>query len=98
MFTKFGYTEKKIKVRQMTMGAIALTVAKELIEYNDKEMEIRIVDCFIGEVSTYKGMDELLTQNFNADYKVNIYGCSVMHDNRTDKDYLKVIISDEVEV
>lgn len=96
-FRQYGYTEKKIEVRRMTMGAVVLTIAQALIRNNKKEMEIRIVDCFMAEVDIYNGLDELLSNDWCATYEVNVYSWGVMHDNRTDKDYLKIIIADEIE-
>lgn len=97
-FKEYGYTEKKIKVRKMTMGAIALTIAQGLIKRNSKEMEIRIVDCFMGEVEIFNGLDDFLSKDWAANWEVNVYGADIMHDNRLNKDYLKVIIADEIEM
>ena len=38
-----------------------------------KDMEIRIVDCFMGEVDSYNGLEELLMQDFNIDWKVIVF-------------------------
>ena len=97
-FKEYGYTEKKIEVRQMTMGAIALKIAQGLIKRNAKEMEIRIVDCFMGEVEIFNGLDDFLSKDWCATWEVNFYDSVIMHDNRTNKDYLKVIIADEIEM
>lgn len=97
-FRQYGYTEKKIEVRKMTMGAIVLTVAQALIKNDKKEMEIRIVDCYSAEVEIYNGLDALLSQDWQSSWEVNVYSWGVMHDNQENKDYLKVIISDEVEM
>lgn len=97
-FRQYGYTEKKIEVRKMTMGAVVLTIAQALIRNDVKDMEIRIVDCFMGEVDIYNGMDDLLSKDWNTSWEVNVYGWAVMHDNRSNKDYTKVIIADNVEM
>lgn len=97
-FKQYAYTEKKIKVRKMTMGAIALTIAQGLIKRNEKEMEIRIVDCFMGEVEIFNGLDDFLSKNWCATWEVNVYDAKIMHNNRTNKDYLKIIIADEIEM
>lgn len=97
-FKEYGYTEKKIEVRKMTMGAIALTIAQGLIKRNAKEMEIRIVDCFMGEVEIFNGLDDFLSKDWAANWEVNVYDAAIMHDNRRNKDYLKVIIADEIEM
>ena len=96
-FRQYGYTEKKVEVRRMPMGAVVLTIAQGLINNNIKDMEIRIVDCFMAEVEIYNGLDDLLSKDWCASYEVNVYDWAVMHDNRNDKDYLKVIISDEID-
>lgn len=97
-FKQFGYTEKKIEVRKMTMGAVVLTIAQALIEKDRKNLEIRIVDCFMGEVEIYNGLDDLLSHDWNSCYEVNVYDWAVMPDNRNNKDYVKIIISDNVEM
>lgn len=99
-FRQYGYTEKKIEVRKMTMGSIALTVAQGLIKNDAKDMEIRIVDCFAAEVEIFNGLDDFLSKagDWCANWEVNVYGWGVMHDNKADKDYVKVIISDEIEI
>ena len=97
-FKQFGYTEKKIEVRKMTMGEVILTIAQALIKKDRKNLEIRIVDCFMGEVEIYNGLDDLLSHDCNSCYEVNVYDWAVMHDNRNDKDYVKIIISDNVEM
>lgn len=96
-FKYLGYKEEKVEVREISMGTLVQTIAQGLIRSDRKDMEIRIVDCFIGEVDIYNGLAELLMQDFNMDWKVKAYKMEVMHDNRTNKDFLKVIISDDVE-
>lgn len=97
-FKYYGYTEKKVEVRKMTMGAIALTIAQGLIKKNAKEIEIRIVDCFMGEVEAFNGLDDFLSKDWCSNWEVNVYDWAIMHDNRSNKDYLKVIIADEIEM
>ena len=97
-FKEFGYTEKRVEVRKMTMSTIVLTIAQMLIKKDKKGIEIRIVDCFAGEVDIFKGLDELLSHEWNTEHEVNVYDWAIMHDNRNDKDYVKIIISDNVEM
>lgn len=97
-FKQYGYTEKTIEVRKMTMGAVVMTIAQAQIRNNAKDMEIRIVDCFMGEVDIYNGMDDLLSKDWNTSWEVNVYDWAVMHDNRNNKDYMKIIIADNVEM
>ena len=97
-FKPFGCTEKKIEVRKMSMGAVVCVIGGALIEKDRKNLEIRIVDCFMGEVEIYNGLDDLLSHDWNSCYEVNVYDWAVMHDNRNDKDYVKIIISDNVEM
>ena len=52
----------------------------------------------MGEVEIYNGLDDLLSHDCNSCYEVNVYDCAVMHGNRNDKDYVKIIISDNVEM
>lgn len=95
-FRQFGYTEKKIEVRKMDIADVALTIAQTMVKKDIKDMEVRIVDCFAGEVETYKGLDDLLRQDWTSGHEVNVYNWAVMHSNVTDTDYLKVIIADNV--
>ena len=95
-FKEFDYTEKKIEVRKMTIGSVVWTIAHALIEKDKKNLEIRIVDCFMGEVEIFNGLDDLMSHEWNSCYEVNVYDWAVMHDDRNDKDYVKIIISDNV--
>ncbi len=97
-FRQYGYVEKNVQVREMTMGAIILTIAQGAIKNNIKDIEIRIVDCYSAEVNVYKGLDELLSNDWNADWKVNVYDWCVMHNTNAETSYMKVIIADEVEM
>lgn|SRR5574344_99934 len=99
MFKQFGYTEKKIEVRKMRMAGVIWSIATyALIDKDRRNIEIRIVDCFRGEVDIFKGLDELLLHGWNMYHEVNVYDWAIMHDNRNDKDYVKIIISDNVEM
>ena len=93
----FSYTEKKIEVRKMSMGAVVWVIGGALIEKDRRKLEIRIVDCFKGEVDIFNGLDELLSHDWNMCHEVNVYDWDFMHDNRNDKDYLKIIISDNAD-
>ena len=97
-FKEFGYTEKRVEVRKMTMTAIVVAIAQMLIKKDKKGIEIRIVDCFAGEVEIFKGLDDLISHDWNGYYEVNVYDWAVMHDNKNNKDYVKIIISDNVEM
>ena len=96
-FWQYGYTTKEVQVREISMADVALTIAQTLIKRDRKDMEVRIVDCFMGEVEIYNGMEELLSHDWSSSYKVNVYDWACMHDNENDKDYIKVVIADEVE-
>lgn len=77
-FKQYGYTEKKIEVRKMTMGAVVNTTAQAMIKKDRKNLEIRIVDCFMGEVDIYNGLDDLLSHDWNSCYEVNVYDWDVI--------------------
>lgn len=97
-FKEFGYTEKKVEVRKMTMNAIVMVIAQMLIKKDKKDIEIRFVDCFAGEVDIFKGLDDLISHDWASCYEVNVYEWAVMHDNKNNKDYVKIVISDNVEM
>ncbi len=97
-FKQYGYKKATVEVRPMSMGAIALTIAQGLISKNLKDIQIRIVDCFSATVETFKNLDEFLTQDWAANWEVNVYAWGIMHDNTTNENYFKVIISDEAEI
>lgn len=96
-FRQYGYTEKNIKVREMSMGAIILTAGHALVKIDDPDMEIRIVDCATGTVDRWAGIKGLMMHDWPADYKVNVYDMCVMHDNEENFNYMKIIISDDIE-
>lgn len=96
-FTQYGYTEKKIQVREMSMGAIILTAGEALAKIGKMDMEIRIVDCTAGTIERWCGIEGMMVHGFAADYRVNVYDMCIMHDNKDNFDYMKVVISDDVE-
>ncbi len=95
-FKNFGYKQETIEVREISMGNLVHIICQALIAKDKKDMEIRIVDCYAGEVDVYNGMEDLLMQDFIFDWKVNAYQIECLHNNKTDKDFLKVIIADNV--
>lgn len=97
-FRQYGYTERKIKVRQMTMAEIALAIAQEVIGLSKEKTEIRVIDCYKAEADIFDTLSDFLTYHWNAKVEVNVYGWALMHDERTNTDFFKVIISDEVEL
>lgn len=90
-FKNFGYKQETIEVREISMGNLVHIICQALIAKDKKDMEIRIVDCYAGEVDVYNGMEDLLMQDFIFDWKVNAYQIECLHNNKTDKDFLKVI-------
>ena len=99
IFKQFSYTEKKIEVRKMSMSMVTFvwSTAYAVFEKDSKNLEIRIVDCFKGEVDIFKGLDEFIRHGWNMEHEVNVYDWVIMHDNRNDKDYVKIIISDNAD-
>lgn len=96
-FSQYGYTEKKIKTREMSMGAIILTASQALIKADKMDMEIRIVDCSAGIIERWDGIKGIMKHDWAADYRVNVYDMCVVHNNKENVDYLKIIISDDAE-
>ena len=70
-FKNFGYKQETIEVREISMGNLVHIICQALIAKDKKDMEIRIVDCYAGEVDVYNGMEDLLMQDFIFDWKVN---------------------------
>ncbi len=69
-FKNFGYKQETIEVREISMGNLVHIICQALIAKDKKDMEIRIVDCYAGEVDVYNGMEDLLMQDFIFDWKV----------------------------
>lgn len=97
-FKELGYKEKMIEVREITMGTLIQTIAQSLIRNQKQDMEVRIVDCYMGEVDSYKGLESLLMADFQMNWKISVYSMECMHDNVSNKDYLKVIMADNLEM
>lgn len=93
-----GYKEEMIKKYEMSMGDLILTICQGLVAARKTDIEIRMVDCFSGDVTQWAGMNGLLTHDWPADWRVTVYQVSIMHDNKADTDYLKVVFSDDVEM
>lgn len=66
-FKNFGYKQETIEVREISMGNLVHIICQALIAKDKKDMEIRIVDCYAGEVDVYNGMEDLLMQDFIFD-------------------------------
>ena len=96
-FTYFGYQAKTIEVRKMAMCDIVTCIAQKLIEKGRTDMEVRFVDLFMGDVTKWAGIEGMLIGNINRAYEVHFYNACIMHDNQQDVDYVKVIISDDVD-
>ena len=94
---QYGYKEKKIEVREMSMGSIVLTACQALVKADRTDMEIRIIDCTEGYVDRWAGVEGIMKHDWCADYRVNVYDMCVMHDNKENYDYMKIVISDDVE-
>lgn len=93
-----GYTEETVKKYEMSMGDLILTISQALVANDKMDLEIRMVDCFAGDVSKWDGVKGLLTHDWPADYRVTVYGMAIMHDYKENTDYVKVIFSDDVEM
>ena len=96
-FRQYGYAEKKIEVREMSMGSIVLTACQALVKAERTNMEIRIIDCAVGDVDRWAGIEGIMKHDWCADYRVNVYDMCVTHDNKENYDYMKIVISDDVE-
>lgn len=91
-FKNFGYKQETVEVREISMGNLVHIICQALIAKDKRDMEIRIVDCHAGEVDVYNGMEDLLMQDFIMDWKVNAYKIECLHNNKTDKDFLTVLV------
>lgn len=96
-FRQYGYTEKKIEVREMSMGSIVLTAGQALVNAGMTDIEIRIIDCTSGDVDKWAGVKGIMRHDWCADYRVNVYSMCIMHDNKENYDYMKIVISDDIE-
>lgn len=93
-----GYQTETVKRYEMSMGDLLLTISQGLISKNATDLEIRLVDCFMGDVEKFENLNALLVRDWAADWRVSVYQICVMHDNKENRDYVKVIFSDNVEM
>ena len=96
-FNQYGYTEKEIKVRKMSMGAIVMTAGEALAKRDRMDMEIRLIDTFTGTVERWDGIKGILLSDYSPYGEVNVYEMRVMTETKTGKDYLKIVVSDDVD-
>jgi len=94
----YGYTTEEVKRYEMNIESVIMTIARKLIAIKKTDIEIRIVDCFSGDVDRWAGVNGMLTHEWPSGWKVSLYDTKLMHDNKEDKDYLVVIISDNIEM
>lgn len=95
--SQHGYKEETVKAYEMSVGDMILTICQAVIRNNlPEDIEIRIVDTYMGETEKWAGIKGLLTHDWAADYKVTVYKIELMHDNREDRDYVKVVMSDNL--
>lgn len=93
-----GYTESTVKKYEMSMGDLILTISQALIAQDKMDIEIRMVDCLSGEVDRWAGVKGLLTHDWPADWRVTVYRMELMHNNKEEYDYLKILFSDDIEM
>lgn len=94
---QFGYREEMIQVREITIGDMIMSICQTLINKGHEDMEIRIVDIYMGEVTKWAGVKGILKHDWCANYKVKLYDFRCMHDNVTNTDYILLVTSDNVD-
>lgn len=94
---QYGYQLKNVEVREMAMCDVVTCISQALIEKKQEGIEIHFVDMFMGEVTIYSGIKDMLIQGIATTYKVNVYNICVMHDNMGGYDYVKVLMADEID-
>ena len=93
-----GFKEETIKKYEMPIESLVLLISKKLIENKMTDIEVRFVECFMGEVTRYDGMNGMLIQNWAQNWKITLYDIQLMHDNKDNFDYLKVVFADNLEM
>lgn len=93
----YGFKEEKIERYEMPIESLVLLVSRKLIENNLTDIEVRFVECFMGDVTRWDGMKGMLTHTWSQNYMISLYDIQLMHDNKDDFDYLKVVFADNIE-
>lgn len=92
-FKSYGYKEKKIEIRTISIGTMLNLITAAMYKAKRTDIEIRIVDVWNGTAETYENLEKLITSEWNYEYVVNVIEMTGMT-THNDKEYLKVVISD----
>jgi len=68
----YGYKERTIKVRTMSMAEMRVGVIKGLFEKRYHHVNIRLMNLTCGEVETFSSTEEFLLADFNESWEINL--------------------------
>lgn len=85
---QYGYKEKKVEVRALTIAELKLNIIAGYIEHGVRE--VQLIDISSGEMTTFNTIEDVTRNEWAGDCKIELIG--LPHGWGTDKEYKAVII------
>lgn len=96
MLNGFGYIKETANRYDMSLGSMILLISKKLIQAGKADLEIRLVNTFLGELDKFAGVTSLISSDWNTEWEVSVYSIRLMVSNETGVEFLVVTYSDEL--
>ena len=96
MLNGFGYIKETANRYDMSLGSMILLISKKLIQAGKADLEIRLVNIFLGELDKFAGVTSLISSDWNTEWEVSVYSIRLMVSNETGVEFLVVTYSDEL--
>ena len=96
MLNGFGYIKETANRYDMSLGSMILLITKKLIQAGKADLEIRLVNIFLGELDKFAGVTSLISSDWNTEWEVSVYNISLMVSNTDGREFLVVTYSDEI--
>lgn len=85
---QYGYTEKKVQVRELTIAELKLSIIAGYVEHGVKE--VQLIDITSGESTTFKTIEDVAKNEWSGNCKIELI--NLPHGYGTDCNNKTVII------
>lgn len=74
----YGYKEKVLKARRMTLAEMRIGVLKMLSEKGYNFAHIRLVDIYSGDIDVFNSTNDFLMADVNESWQIDLFGGSLL--------------------
>lgn len=67
---QYGYTEKKVQVRELTIAELKLSIIAGYVEHGVKE--VQLIDITSGENTTFKSIEDVARNEWSGNCKIEL--------------------------